>query len=144
MTENSKHQSAPASQVKVDLTQVNLNITGMTCANCALKINTKLESLPGISKATVVLPTESAVVVIDKNRVDIDTIMHAVTEIGYHATLSKVVMTTGSPLSTEKVNQLQSELKKLAGIENVSYQVEKNEIRVTFNSGEISEHQIMV
>ena len=53
---------------------LNLNISGMTCANCALKINTKLEALPGVKKVDVVLPTESARVIFDNSEVEIESI----------------------------------------------------------------------
>ena len=70
--------------------ELNLNISGMTCANCALKINTKLEAIPGIQKVDVVLPTESAKVRFNKDQVNIEEILHSVQDIGYKASLSKL------------------------------------------------------
>ncbi len=64
---------------------LNLNITGMTCANCALKISTTLQNLPGIKQADVSLTTENAKVLYDKNQINIDQILQSVEDIGYHA-----------------------------------------------------------
>ena len=68
MTENQiLHEESKENSISL-----NLNISGMTCANCALKINTKLEALPGVKKVDVVLPTESARVIFDSSEVEIE------------------------------------------------------------------------
>jgi P-type Cu+ transporter len=78
---------------------LNLNISGMTCANCALKIDTKLKKLPGISQSNVILPTESAKVVFNIKTTNIDEILKSIKDLGYKASLSKVEILVEDSLS---------------------------------------------
>ena len=123
--------------------ELNLNISGMTCANCALKINTKLESLSGIQRVDVVLPTESAKVRFNKNQVDLDEILSSIQDIGYKATLSKLEVSLDSTTQKSKITQVLSSLKKIQGIYLTTFIEEKNLLKITFNSGEISENKVM-
>ena len=66
--------------------QVELPITGMTCASCANRIERKLNKLDGVT-ATVNYATEKAAVSFDAGRVSPDDLVHAVQAAGYEATL---------------------------------------------------------
>jgi Cu+-exporting ATPase len=122
--------------------RINLNITGMTCANCALKITNTLQTLPGVTKANVILPTESAVVEVEGNVTNIDSILKSVSEIGYRASISKFTYAPINTLSETKIKKLELTLRQNPGIHSISYDPEKNELKITFNSGEISENQL--
>ena len=123
--------------------ELNLNISGMTCANCALKINTKLENIPGIQKVDVILPTESAKVRFNKDQVNIEKILHSVQDIGYKATLSKLEIAMDSTAHHAKVSPVATSLTNISGIYNANYLEEKHLLKITFNSGEISENRVM-
>jgi P-type Cu+ transporter len=125
------------------IVSLNLNIAGMTCANCALKINTKLQSLEGVQKADVVLPTESAQVIFDSSNTDINKILHAVSDIGYQATLSKIIISLQEPLKIINEKKIKENLTETSGIFSVNYQEEKNQLKIIFNSGVISENGVM-
>jgi Cu+-exporting ATPase len=124
-------------------TTLNLNISGMTCANCALKISTKLRSLPGIQQADVILPTESAKVVFDKNKINIDEILESIDQIGYHATPSKISVELLDQKTSNQIETIKGEIRKLSGILNVTFQEDKHLLKIIFNSGELSENHIM-
>ena len=125
--------------IKKDYLKLNLNITGMTCANCSLKITNKLNNLPGVIKANVVLPTESAVVEFDNKLIDIDEIISAVSEIGYRASLSKVVISLEEVPNSIKLDQIKSSLDEIEGIRSIFFQEKENSLRIMFNSSQISE-----
>jgi Cu+-exporting ATPase len=65
--------------------EVELDITGMTCASCSARIEKKLSRLDGVT-AEVNLPLETAHVVIDSDLHD-DEITAAVAKAGYGATV---------------------------------------------------------
>ncbi len=67
--------------------EVDLDITGMTCASCSARIEKKLSRLDGVS-AEVNLPLNTAHVVIDSGLSD-DDITGAVAKAGYGATVRK-------------------------------------------------------
>lgn len=62
-----------------------LSLVGMTCANCAQKIERKLNSLPGVMEATVNFGTETALVKYLTGTLDVDAMKKAVESLGYQA-----------------------------------------------------------
>lgn len=64
---------------------VKLGLVGMTCANCAQKIERKLNSLPGVVEATVNFGTETAFVRYIPDVVDVAAMKKAVADLGYAA-----------------------------------------------------------
>ena len=66
--------------------EVRLDITGMTCASCANRIERKLNKVEGV-QASVNYATEAATVRFDPAAVDTDTLLATVAAAGYTATL---------------------------------------------------------
>jgi Cu+-exporting ATPase len=66
--------------------EVRLDITGMTCASCANRIERKLNKLDGV-QASVNYATEAATVRFDPARVDTDRLLETVSAAGYSAAL---------------------------------------------------------
>jgi Cu+-exporting ATPase len=64
---------------------VKLGLVGMTCANCAQKIERKLKSLPGVVEATVNFGTETALVRYIPGVIDVAAMKKAVIDLGYEA-----------------------------------------------------------
>ena len=122
---------------------LNLNISGMTCANCALKINTKLEALPGVKKVDVVLPTESARVIFDTSEVEIESILKSVSDIGYKASLSNLIISIKENLSSSKVNLLNDKMTQVNGVYTAHINNERSTLKIIFNSAQISENRVM-
>ena len=122
-----------------------LNIAGMTCANCALKITTTLQDLPGVKKANVILPTESGFVELEGTETSVEKILQVISDIGYKAYLSKTTfkVASQSPINEDLFTEIKNKLMKFAGVFSVQFNIEKNEIYVQFNSGEISETEII-
>lgn len=65
--------------------KVDLIISGMTCAACAARIEKKLNSLEGITQASVNLSTEKARVVYKPGQVKISEITQSIQNLGYNA-----------------------------------------------------------
>lgn len=64
---------------------VTLNITGMSCAACAVRIEKKLSRVDGVSGANVNLTTEKATVAFDRSKVKPSELVGAVKSLGYGA-----------------------------------------------------------
>ncbi|WP_457159711.1 heavy metal translocating P-type ATPase [Modestobacter sp. SYSU DS0875] len=77
-------QAAPSDESALD--EVRLDITGMTCASCANRIERKLNKLDGV-QASVNYATEAATVRYDPARVDTDRLLDTVSAAGYSAAL---------------------------------------------------------
>ncbi|MGI6467441.1 MAG: copper-translocating P-type ATPase [Syntrophomonadaceae bacterium] len=65
--------------------QVDLKISGMTCAACAARIEKKLNSLQGVKLANVNLATEQARVLYQPGQVRISEIIQNIQNLGYNA-----------------------------------------------------------
>jgi Cu+-exporting ATPase len=65
---------------------VDLNLTAMSCANCALTIEKALSSLNGVQTATVNFASEKAHVVFDASKINAAKMIKAVEDAGYGAT----------------------------------------------------------
>jgi copper chaperone CopZ len=63
-----------------------LHIEGMSCGNCVRHATTALQSVAGVQTAEVDLDTETAVVEHD-DELDVQTLLNAVNEEGYEASL---------------------------------------------------------
>ena len=67
--------------------RVQLELSGMTCASCAARIERKLNKLDGV-EATVNFATEEATVSFDASRVCVDDLIRSVEAAGYGASLA--------------------------------------------------------
>ena len=65
--------------------QVDLKISGMTCAACSARIEKKLNSLEGVKSANVNLTTERGSISFDSERIKAEDMIKAVKELGYSA-----------------------------------------------------------
>jgi P-type Cu+ transporter len=64
-----------------------LDIGGMTCASCAIRVEKALAKVPGVVGASVNLATETATVNLNDAAADTDTLIAAVKKAGYEAAL---------------------------------------------------------
>jgi len=65
--------------------KVDLKISGMSCAACAAKIEKKLNSLAGVTKASVNITTEKATIAYFPSSITINDLKQAVEKLGYKA-----------------------------------------------------------
>jgi len=72
-----------------DLEQIQLQITGMTCAACAARIEKGLNRLPGVARAHVNLAMETAHVEFSPAAVSVADVIRRVEQLGYQAALKK-------------------------------------------------------
>lgn len=77
-------QAAAAPVDPVDLVQLDLGVTGMTCTSCSAHIERKLNRMDGVD-ATVNFATESAKVDYDPAKTDPDAVIQTVRNTGYDA-----------------------------------------------------------
>ncbi|MDG4719517.1 MULTISPECIES: heavy metal translocating P-type ATPase [Thalassospira] len=66
--------------------QLSYDIDGMTCANCALRVEKALSAMPGVSSATVNFALERADIETFSDKVNDAAVIKAIEDAGYHAT----------------------------------------------------------
>jgi Cu+-exporting ATPase len=67
--------------------RVRLDIEGMTCASCAARIEKRIGALDGVQECSINFATHEASVAFDPARVQMGSLLEAIEEAGYHASL---------------------------------------------------------
>ncbi len=87
---------------------VTLELEGMTCASCVMRIEKKLKKVPGVAEASVNLATEKGTVSFDPTLTNVEGLVKAVEAAGYKATPLEVQepeIVTAIPAPEEPTNQ---------------------------------------
>ncbi|PZS01765.1 MAG: cadmium-translocating P-type ATPase, partial [Candidatus Chloroheliales bacterium] len=95
--------------------QIELAISGMTCASCVRHVERALNKVPGVSRAAVNLATERAAVAYDPRLVGLDELQTAVEKIGYGAAPLAAERELGADANAEQKAAQQEESRKLRG-----------------------------
>jgi Cu+-exporting ATPase len=95
---------------------LDIGITGMTCANCAARIERALRALPGVSEATVNLATERAHVVADPQQSDAAALGRAIEKAGYAAVATDIDIGIGGMTCANCSARIERALRALPGV----------------------------
>ncbi|HMF32304.1 MAG TPA: heavy metal translocating P-type ATPase, partial [Candidatus Lokiarchaeia archaeon] len=123
--------------------QLRLQLGGMTCASCALKIEHKLNSLEGVETATVNFGNETAFVKFDPNRVDYPEFQAAVNEIGYRANLARTQLRFEAIATESQLEKGISAIQAILGIYSAKENFASRIATVEFNEEEVDARQIL-
>ena len=86
---HSIEENVTVSQTRTEPIQENrtvLDLEGMTCASCAMRIEKGLKKVPGVIDANVNLATEKASVIYDPTQTNLEQMVQKVEAVGYKAT----------------------------------------------------------
>lgn len=92
-----------------------LPISGMNCANCAANIQKTLDALNGVTKANVNFATEQADVSFDSDKINLDTIVKKIHDLGF-----KVIL-----ISENKPEHDENEIEKIERQKEIKNQTKK-------------------
>ncbi len=81
-----------------------LDLEGMTCASCAIRIEKGLKKVPGVIDANVNLATEQATVIYDPTQTNLEQMVQKVEAVGYKATPQ--VASTRQPLQETATSEV--------------------------------------
>lgn len=117
---------------KNETKQTTLQITGMTCAACANRIEKGLNKLEGVSSANVNFALEKASVTYDPDRVGLDQLEGTIKKLGY-ATAKEVVNFNLEGITCAAcANRIEKCLSKLLGVTNASINFAMETARVEY------------
>lgn len=63
--------------------QITLEVTGMTCAACAVRIEKSVSKMPGVKEANVNLALEKATVIYDPGQIKVEEVEQKIHNLGY-------------------------------------------------------------
>ncbi|WP_175059839.1 heavy metal translocating P-type ATPase [Thermococcus sp. 2319x1] len=115
--------------------EVNIKITGMSCASCAKTIEVALKELEGVKDAKVNLATETAYVKFDESKVSITQIIRAIESIGYGVVREKrnVIIKIGGMTCASCVKTIETALKELPGVLDVKVNLATEKATVSYD-----------
>jgi len=121
---------------------VNIKLGGMTCANCALKIETKLKSLNGVKVAVVNFANEEATVEFNPNTTGFNNFKDAIRDLGYKASLAKIDLKVTDDLKEEEFQIFVQKIKEIDGIYDVRDNFKASKMFIEFNELAIDENRV--
>ncbi len=112
--------------------QIELPITGMTCASCVRRVEKALTKVPGVQEASVNLATEQAAVRYDPAQVAPDKLLLAVERAGYGVVTDQVAFPVTGMTCASCVNRVEKALKKVPGVFDATVNLATEQATVSY------------
>jgi len=112
---------------------INIPVTGMSCANCALAIERSVKKVTGVKAATVNFATEQASLSFDPDQVKVETLVEKIQEAGYGVAKATVdIPVTGMTCANCAMTIERTLKKKVPGVVNASVNFASERARVEY------------
>ncbi|GGG13272.1 heavy metal translocating P-type ATPase [Paenibacillus abyssi] len=121
-----------------DEKQTTLQITGMTCAACANRIEKGLGKLDGVSSANVNFALEKASVSYDPAKVDLPILQSSIEKLGYGTVKEAVDFNIEGMTCAACATRIEKGLNKLPGISNATVNLAMETAHVEYSPGDVS------
>lgn len=118
--------------------RVQVGISGMTCASCALRIERGIQHLPGVREANVNFGTEKATITFDPQTVDLGRVLDKIQDVGYRAITDTMRLKTTETLSSDTATDLRTRLNAMAGVIDAHYESSSASWIVKYLPGTVS------
>jgi len=118
--------------------QTTLQITGMTCAACANRIEKGLNKLDGVAEANVNFALERANVNYNPSKVNVNKLEETIQKLGYDTVKEVVEFELEGMTCAACANRIEKGLNKLPGVSNATVNFALETARVEYSPGEIS------
>ncbi len=126
-----------------DNESVSLNITGMTCAACATRIEKNISKVQGVQKANVNLATEKAAVTYNPSQVSIEEIIEKVNKTGYGVEQEKVNLNIIGMTCAACATRIEKVLNKVDGVKNANVNLATEKASVEYIPGSTNVDQLV-
>jgi len=120
------------------LKQASLQITGMTCAACANRIEKGLNKLDGVQEANVNFAMEKASVMYDPGKVDTAQMEATIKKLGYYTAKDSVDLQLIGMTCAACANRIEKGLGKLPGVSKATVNFALESAHVEYNASELS------
>jgi Cu+-exporting ATPase len=116
-----------------------LNISGMTCINCAKTIEKYVSKLNGVAHVTVNLAAEKAIIDYNPDIVDQKTIEATINDIGYQVIHEKTVIPIGGMTCINCAKTIEKTLNSKDGVYSAVVNFASEQVTVEYNPEQLSE-----
>src|SRR6185295_2730818 len=112
--------------------QIELPITGMTCASCVRRVEKALQRVPGVEAASVNLATEQAAVSYNPAQVAPAQLQAAVENAGYGVVTDQLDVPITGMTCASCVSRVEKALRKVQGVLDASVNLASEQATVTY------------
>jgi Cu+-exporting ATPase len=117
--------------------QIDLPITGMTCANCARTVERTLGKTGGVQSAAVNYATERATVTFDPEQISVDQMIAKVDQAGYGVAQARLELPITGMTCASCVRTVERAIQKQPGVLRVNVNLATEKASVTYLPGSI-------
>ena len=121
--------SSPA--VSGNIHRITLDVAGMTCASCAGRVEKAINAIPGVTKTSVNLATDSVAVEVDHAAaVDAATVQQAIEKAGYSVPQQEIELDITGMTCASCAGRVEKALRKVDGVLDASINLATDRARV--------------
>lgn len=121
-----------------DLKEANLQISGMTCAACAMRIEKGLNKMEGVDSASVNLAIERSSIKYDPDKVGEEDFEKKIESLGYGVVKQKMELDITGMTCAACATRIEKGLNKLEGVSNANVNLALEKATIEFNPSEIN------
>ncbi|CAN7221490.1 heavy metal translocating P-type ATPase [Paenibacillus sp. LjRoot56] len=118
--------------------QTSLQITGMTCAACANRIEKGLNKLEGVTEANVNFAMERATVIYDPSRIDAAKMEQSIQKLGYDTAKEAVDLQLEGMTCAACAQRIEKTLNKLPGVRAATVNFAMETAHVVYNPADLT------
>ncbi|MED1468651.1 heavy metal translocating P-type ATPase [Bacillus salipaludis] len=126
-----------------NIKETNLQISGMTCAACAIRIEKGLNKLEGVETANVNLALEKSNVKYDPEKIKVEDIEKKIKDLGYEVVNEKTEFDITGMTCAVCATRIEKGLTKLEGVVRANVNLALEKATVEYNSGVLSTGEII-
>ncbi len=115
--------------------KAHIQITGMTCTNCAATVEKGLAETPGVERANVSFASEKASVEYDPSKVDLNKIKNTISQLGYGVATKKSIFPVGGMTCAACVTNVEKALYEVPGVVSASVNLASEKATVEYTEG---------
>jgi Cu+-exporting ATPase len=126
---------AEATRPSLSPVQIELPITGMTCASCVRNVERALKRTEGVAEANVNIATEKASVAFDPTKTDIGKLIEGVSNAGYGVATATIELPITGMTCASCVRNVERALNKASGVLSVNVNLATEKATVSYIPG---------
>ncbi|KKI92105.1 ATPase P [Bacillus sp. SA1-12] len=121
-----------------DKKETTLQIAGMTCAACAVRIEKGLKKIEGVEDANVNFALEKSKVTFDPSKANVNQLKEKVKALGYKVVSEKAEFDISGMTCAACANKIEKRLNKLNGVQTATVNFALESAQVEYNPDEVS------
>ncbi|WP_353854563.1 heavy metal translocating P-type ATPase [Bacillus sp. Bos-x628] len=122
--------------------EVDFQITGMTCAACARRIEKGLNKMNGVHDANVNLALETSHIVYDAKSISPDDLKQKIQSLGYNVAIKEAEFDIEGMTCAACANRIEKKINRMAGVDHVSVNFALEKLQVAYHPEQTSTSEI--